>query len=115
MKELDPLDEKRLESVQWLQGASLRGVQIDTESRDVAIFAVVGEFRVELLCEEVGYLALPNFFDLAEMPRVVGLVAQPLEDALVVKLEFSNHPSQVHLRCQRRFSSPGAVGHSGGG
>ena len=101
MRELDPVDEKRLESVQWLQGASLRGVQVDTQSRDVAIFALAGEFRVELLCEDVGFLSLPNLFDLAEPPRVVGLVAQPLEDALVVRIEFSNHPSQVHLRCQR--------------
>jgi hypothetical protein len=101
MRELDPSDEKRLDSVQWLQGASLRGVQIDTHSRDVAIFAVVGEFRVELLCEDVGYLALPNLFDLAGAPRVVGLVAQPLDDAMVVRLEFSDHPSQIHLRCQR--------------
>jgi hypothetical protein len=101
MVELDPMDEKRLESVQWLQGASLRGVQIDAQSRDVALYAITGEFQVEVLCEEVLYLSLPNLFDVADLPRVVGLVAQPVDDAFVVRLEFSNHPSQVHLQCRR--------------
>lgn len=101
LAELGPDDEKRLESVGWLQGARLRGVQVDAQRRDVAIFALAGEFLVELLCEDVGYLGLPNLFDLAEMPRVVGLVAQPLDEALGVRLEFSNHPAQLHLRCRR--------------
>jgi hypothetical protein len=50
--------------------------------------------------QDVGYLALPELFAAAEPPRVVGLVAQPLEEAFVVRLEFSNHPAQVHLQCQ---------------
>ncbi|MBI5546797.1 MAG: hypothetical protein HY901_23185 [Deltaproteobacteria bacterium] len=101
MPELNRDDEQRLESVQWLQGARLRGVQVDAQRRDVSVFALTGELLVELLCEDVGYLALPNLFDLAQMPRIVGLVAQPLEQAFAVRVEFSNHPSQIHLQCQR--------------
>ena len=101
MVELAQDDEKRLESVRWLQGATLRGVQVDTSTRDVALFALAGEFQVEVLCEDVGYLSLPNLFDMGEMPRVVGLVAQPLDEAFGVRLEFSNHPSQLHLQCRR--------------
>ncbi|HEY3449756.1 MAG TPA: hypothetical protein VGK67_25605 [Myxococcales bacterium] len=100
MRELSVDDEKRLESVRWLQGATLRGVQVDLARRDVALYAVVGDDLVEVLCEDVGYLSLPELFAATEPPRVVGLVAQPLEDAFVVRLEFSNHPAQVHLQCQ---------------
>ena len=100
MRELSRDDEKRLESVAWLQGAHLRGVQVDLTRRDVAIFAVAGEVRVEVLCEGVGYLALPDFFGLTEAPRAVGLVAQPLDEAFSVRVEFSNHPGQIHLHCQ---------------
>lgn len=100
MRELSSDDEKRLESVSWLQGATLRGVQVDVARRDVALYAVTGEWLVEVLCEDVGYLALPELFAAAVSPRVVGLVAQPLEDALVVRLEFSNHPAQLHVQCR---------------
>jgi len=101
MRELSRDDEKRLESVGWLQGATLRGVQVDLARHDVALFAVAGEFLVEVLCEDVGYLDLPDLFAGRSGPaRVVGLVAQPLEDALVVRLEFSDHPAQVHLQCR---------------
>jgi hypothetical protein len=101
MRELSPEVEKRLESLGWLQGASLRGVQVDVQKRDVAIFAQAKETLVEVLCEDVGYLALPDLFGHPELPRVVGMVAQPLDDAFVVRFEFSNHPGQIHLQCQR--------------
>jgi len=102
MPELSRDDERRLDSVAWLQGSTLRGVQVDLSRRDVALFADCGEqLLVEVLCEDVGYLALPDLFGAAEALRVVGLVAQPLEDSIAVRLEFSNHPSQVHLQCQR--------------
>ena len=114
MRELTREDEQRLESVGWLQGAALRGIQVDLARRDVAIFALCGEVLVEILCEEVGYLALPDLFALAQVPRVVGLVAQPLEEAFVVRLELSNHPAQLHLQCQgmvvrKDASSPGTA------
>jgi len=95
-------DEKRLESVAWLQGARLRGVQIDLQRRDVSLFAATEGLLVELLCEDAVYLAAPDLFALAEMPRIVGLVVQPVDElCAVVRLEFSNHPAQVHLRCRR--------------
>ncbi|MGC4115546.1 MAG: hypothetical protein QM765_13270 [Myxococcales bacterium] len=84
----------------WLQGATLRGLQVDLSRRDVALFAATGEFLVEVLCEDVGYLSVPELFQATGPLRVVGLVAQPLEEALVVRVEFSNHPAQVHLQCQ---------------
>lgn len=100
MRELSRDDEKRLESVGWLQGATLRGAQVDLSRRDVALYALCEGALVEVLCEEVGYLALPELFGRGEPLRIVGLVAQPLDEAFVVRLEFSNHPAQVHLQCQ---------------
>lgn len=101
MRELSIDDEKRLESVKWLQGARLRGVQFDFAKRDVAIYALTGEVLVEVLCEDVGYATVPDLFASGEPLRVIGLVAQPLEDRFVVRIEFSDHPAQVHLQCQR--------------
>ncbi len=97
---LAPEDEKRLDSVGWLQGSFLRGVQIDAEHRDVSVFATADRDLIELLCEDVRYYAVPNLFDAPESPRIVGLVVQPLEE-FVVRLEFSNHPAQLHLQCGR--------------
>ncbi len=94
-------DEKRLESVAWLQGARFRGVQVDLQTRDVSLFALAEPSLVELLCEDAVYLCAPDLFNLSQMPRIVGLVVQPLEDLIAVRLEFSNHPAQVHLRCRR--------------
>ncbi len=114
MPELGPEDEKRLESVAWLQGARFRGAQLDHQRRDVALYAVTGEFLVELLCEDASYVALPNLFDHPAMPRIVGLVVQPLEENLIVRLEFSDHAAQVHLCCQRvvvrKDHNPGDAG-----
>jgi len=101
MRELAPDDEKRLESLRWLQGALFRGAQVDADRRDVSLYAISGEFLVELMCEDASYLALPNLFDRPGMARIVGLVVQPQDEALVVRLEFSDHPAQVHLQCQR--------------
>jgi hypothetical protein len=94
-------DERRLDAIDWLHGAALRGVQIDVEHRDVALYAVVGEDLIEVLCEDSGYVAMPNLMDCPEQPRIVGLVVQPLGDAAQVRLEFSNHPAQIHLHCAR--------------
>jgi hypothetical protein len=94
-------DQKRLESVAWLQGARLRGVQVDLQTRDVSLFALTEALLVELLCEDAAYLGAPDLFGLKEMPRIVGLVVQPLDAACAVRLEFSNHPAQVHLHCRR--------------
>jgi hypothetical protein len=94
-------DEKRLESVDWLQGARLRGVQVDLERRDVSLFALAGAQLIELLCEDAAYLGAPDLFSAGEMPRIVGLAVQPLDEACAVRLEFSNHLAQVHLHCRR--------------
>jgi hypothetical protein len=94
-------DEKRLESVAWLQGARFRGVQVDLQTRDVSLFALTELLLVELLCEDAVYLGAPDLFNLREMPRIVGLVVQPLEELCAVRLEFSNHPAQVLLQCRR--------------
>jgi hypothetical protein len=101
MRHLATDDEKRLDSVDWLHGSFLRGVQVDVERKDLAVYVVTSEHLVELLCEDVRYAVVPNLFDWTEPPRVVGLVVQPLEDVFVVRLEFSNHPAEIHLHCQR--------------
>src|SRR4051812_2417423 len=98
---ISPDDEKRLDSVQWLHGAFLRGIQVDVEKKDVAIYAVADDALVELLCENAIYSAIPNLFDWQELPRLVGLVVQPMEKTFVVRLEFANHPAQVHVECGR--------------
>jgi hypothetical protein len=99
--ELSKADEEKLDEVGWLQGAALRGVQVDAEKREVSLFATARHDLVEILCEDAGYLALPDLFGLARPPRVVGLVVQPLDTDFIVRVEFSDHPAQVHLRCQR--------------
>jgi hypothetical protein len=101
MVQLDNCDEERLDALGWLQGATLRGVQVDAERREVALYLLKDGALLELSCREVGYLALPNLFDGEATLRVVGLVAQPLEEDFSVRLEFANHPSQIHLRCKR--------------
>lgn len=94
-------DEKRLDAVDWLCGAFLRSVRADFENRDVAIWAVADRGRVELLCEDASYADLPNLLDCPEGLRLAGLVVQPLPGCFNVRLEFSNHPAQVNLRCLR--------------
>ncbi len=100
MHELSTADEKRLDEVQWLCGAFLRGVQIDWEQHEVSIFAAASRELVEILCQQAAYADIPNLFDAAETPRIVGLVVQPLDDSVVVRLEFSNRHAHLHLRCQ---------------
>ena len=65
---ISPDDEKRLDSVQWLHGAFMRGIQVDVERKDVALYAVADESLVELLCEDAIYAAVPNLFDWKELP-----------------------------------------------
>jgi len=97
---LSPEDEKRLDSVGWLQGAFLRGVQIDLGRRDVAVFAALDDLLVEVLCEDASYISVPDLLRVERL-RIVGLVVQPLEQQAAVRVEFSNHPGEIHLRCER--------------
>jgi hypothetical protein len=94
-------EERRLDSVAWLQGARLRGIQVDLQTRDVALFAVAQPAQVELLCEDALYLNAPDLFGIAQMPRIVGLVVQPLGDECAVRLEFSELRAELHLHCRR--------------
>ena len=98
---ISPDDEKRLDSVQWLHGAFMRGIQLDVERKDVALYAVTDDALVELLCEDALYASVPNLLDWKEPPRLVGLVVQPLDKTYVVRIEFANHPAQVHVECGR--------------
>lgn len=98
---LSPDDEKRLDSVAWLQGARLRGIQVDLQTRDVALFAAAQTALVELLCEDALYLNAPDLFGVAQMPRILGLAVQPLGEECAVRLEFSETRAELCLHCRR--------------
>ncbi len=101
MTALSPDDERRLDSAGWLQGARLRGFQVDLQTRDVALFAVTQDAQVELLCEDALFLGAPDLFGVAQMPRIVGLVVQPLGEECAVRLEFSEARAELCLHCRR--------------